>query len=74
MSRLVLLDGYERLVAANDGAYANTESTGTKRRHNVLWIYAPLEDGLADAVVVSYVVLCTQLLRKEQWDSISCSD
>lgn len=72
--RLVLLDGYDRLVAANDGAWTNTQSTGAKRRHNVLRIYAPPHDGLVDAVVVSYVVLCAQLIRKVQWDSISSSD
>lgn len=47
----------------------NTQSTGAGRKHNVLHIYAPQENGRFDAVVVSYAVLCAQLARKKLWGS-----
>jgi hypothetical protein len=73
-ARLVLLDGYDRLVAANDGAWTSKQSSGKERKCNVLRIYTPLDDGLVDAVVVSYTVLCAQMLRRIQWDQISSDE
>ncbi|KAJ6438134.1 reverse transcriptase [Purpureocillium lavendulum] len=71
---LVLLDGYDRLVAANDGAWTTKENSGAQRPRNMLRIYAPADDDLVDAVVVSYAVLCAQLLRRIQWNDISSDE
>ncbi|KAK4093853.1 hypothetical protein Purlil1_2187 [Purpureocillium lilacinum] len=72
-ARLVLLDGYDRLIAANDGAWTTRKSSGagSGTRHDVLRMYAPTDDeALVDAVVTSYAVLCAQLVRRMQWNDI----
>ncbi|UNI18445.1 hypothetical protein JDV02_004712 [Purpureocillium takamizusanense] len=77
--RLVLLDAYDRLVAANDGAWTTRKTSPSSEasasggpRRDVLRVYAPADDhgGLVGAVVTSYAVLCAQLTRRMQWNDI----
>lgn len=83
--RVVLLDGYDRLVAMNDGNWTNALNYGlgkpdskswpmhqpyTPIRHNKLYLCGQFADEFIAEILTSYVALCAQLLRRMHWDEM----
>lgn len=83
--RLVLLDGYDRLVAMNDGNWTNALNYGlgkpdskswpmhqhyTPIQQNKLYLCGQYTDVLVGEIVTSYVALCIQLMRRMHWDEM----
>lgn len=83
--RVVLLDGYDRLVAMNDGNWTNPLNYGlgkpdskswpmhqpyTPIRQNKLYLCGHFADDFIAEVLTSYAALCAQLLRRMHWDEM----
>ena len=78
--RLILLDGYDRLLASEDGPWSRfRHSTGSLSRFkqwedSTLNFYGDFSERLVGEVVTSYVGLCGQIRRKKDWDDIYSSN
>jgi len=73
--RFVLLDGYDRLISAEDekphrAAPRKRGRAEEPMMRSKLHFYMDLSEKLTDEVIMSYVALYSQLKRKEDWDSI----
>jgi len=78
--KLVLLDGYDRLVASEDGPWSRFRKSGGSAsrfkqwEQSSLYLYADFSERLVGEVVTSYVGLCGQIRRKKDWDAIRHGD